>query len=68
MPLRRLGLFVSSVVGGAVCLVLPSLSQGWVAGHIARFPHGVDFIPGSSPSNLSSKGDWEHAAQDTIAS
>lgn len=68
LPLRRLGVFVSAVAGIVLCLVLPSLSQRWVAGHIARFPHGVDFIPDSSPSNLSSKGDWEHAAQDTIAS
>lgn len=66
--LGRFGMFASAGAGIVVCLVLPSVTSGWVAGHIHRFPLGVDFIPDSSPSNLSSRGDWEHAAQATITS
>jgi hypothetical protein len=68
LPFRRAGLYVSALAGVAVCIALPSVSKTWIAGHIHRFPHGIDFIPDSSPSNLSNRGDWEHAAQDTIAS
>lgn len=66
--LRRFGIYLAAAAGIVVCLVLPRLSQSWVAGHIARFPYGIDFIKDSSVSNLASRGDWEHAAQDTIAS
>jgi len=48
--------------------VLPGLSHGWIGRHERRFPIGVDFIPDGSASNLSSRGDWEHAAQDTVRS
>jgi hypothetical protein len=51
-----------------VCLVLPHLSSGWIAGHEERFPEGIDFIPDSSTSNLSNRGEWEAAAQKTIES
>jgi hypothetical protein len=66
--LRRFGIYLAAAAGIVVCLVLPGISQGWVARHIARFPYGIDFVKDSDPSNLSSRGDWEHAAQATIVS
>jgi hypothetical protein len=68
LPLRRFGTYLPAVAGIVVCLVLPSLSRGWIARHGRRFHFGMDFIPDSSTSNLSSRGEWEHAAQSTIAS
>ena len=68
LPLRRLGIYLVAVTGIAVCLVLPHLSHGWVPRHVRRFPLGMDFLKDSDPSNLSSKGEWESAAQDTIGS
>ncbi|MBV8562777.1 MAG: hypothetical protein JOZ56_06770 [Actinobacteria bacterium] len=65
---RRFGVYLVSVAGIVCCLVLPGLSQGWIAGHTARFPLGVDFIKDSDPSNLSTKGEWEKAAQATVTS
>jgi hypothetical protein len=66
--LRRHGIYPVAAVGIVVCLVLPGLSQGWVAGHIKRFPIGVDLVKDNDPSNLASRGEWEHSAQATIAS
>lgn len=66
--LRRFGIYLVSAAGIAVCLALPGMSQGWIAGHERRFPLGIDFVKDSSPSNLSNRGDWEHAAQATIVS
>jgi len=68
LPLRRYGLYASAVAGIVLCLVLPPVSHGWIARHESRFPLGMDFVKDSDPSNLSSRGEWEHAAQDTIAS
>jgi hypothetical protein len=66
LPLRRYGVFVTAVAGVVMCIVMPRLSQRWIPGHVARFPLGMDFIPDKSPSNLSSRGEWEQAAQATI--
>ena len=33
-----------------------------------RYPQGIDFVRDSDPSNLSSRGEWEHAAQSTVTS
>jgi len=66
--LRRFGIYLVSAVGIAVCLVLPHLSSSWIAGHEERFPQGIDFIPDNSTSNLSSRGEWEAAAQKTVES
>lgn len=66
--LRRWGIYPVAVVGIVVCLVLPGVSQGWVAGHIKRFPIGVDLVKDNDPSNLASRGEWEHSAQATITS
>lgn len=68
LPLRRYGVYVSAAAGIVVCLVLPSLSHGWIGRHERRFPLGMDFVKDSNASNLSSRGQWEHAAQDTIVS
>lgn len=68
LPLRRYGVYASAVAGIVVCLVLPSLSHGWIGRHERRFPLGMDFVKDSNASNLSSRGQWEHAAQDTIVS
>ena len=66
--LRRHGIYLAAVAGIVVCAVLPGLSHGWIGRHERRFPIGVDFISDRSPSNLSSRGDWEQAAQDTVRS
>jgi hypothetical protein len=68
MLVGRLGIYLPTAAGIVVCLVLPGLSDNWVARHTARFPIGVDFIKDSDPSNLSSKGEWEQAAQSTVVS
>ena len=68
LPLRRFGVFVSAAAGIVLCFVLPPLSKRWIPGHIRRFPFGMDFIPDTSPSNLSSRGEWEAAAHATIVS
>ncbi len=68
LPLRRFGVVASAGAGIVVCLVLPSVSKGWIGRHERRFPFGMDFVRDSSASNLSSHGEWERAAQDTISS
>jgi len=65
---RRFGVYLPAAAGIVLCLVLPSVSHGWIARHERRFPQGIDFIPDASTSNLSSRGEWEHAAQTTITS
>jgi hypothetical protein len=68
LALRRYGVYLSAAAGIVVCLVLPALSHSWIARHERRFPRGVDFISDRSASNLSSRGEWEHAAQSTVSS
>jgi len=68
LPLRRHGIFASALAGIALCLALPPISHGWIARHAARFPQGMDFLRDSDPSNLSSHGEWEEAAQSTVSS
>jgi hypothetical protein len=68
LGLRRHGIYVAAVAGIVICALLPGLSHGWIARHERRFPLGIDFIPDSDSSNLSSRGEWEHAAQATITS
>ena len=68
LALRRYGVYLSGAAGIVVCLVLPGVSHSWIARHERRFPRGVDFIPDGSSSNLSTRGEWEHAAQATVAS
>jgi LPXTG-motif cell wall-anchored protein len=68
MLLRRLGVYLPAAAGIAVCLVMPGLSQPWVARHTARFPIGIDFVKDTDPSNLSTRGEWERTAQETVTS
>ena len=68
LPLRRHGVYASALAGIALCLALPPISHGWIARHTARFPLGMDFVRDSNPSNLSSRGEWESAAQSTVSS
>jgi hypothetical protein len=68
LVLKRHGIYLAAAAGIVVCLVSPGLSHGWIGRHERRFPLGVDFIPDKSPSNLSSRGEWEHAAQVTVTS
>jgi hypothetical protein len=68
LPLRRHGLYLSAIAGAALCFAIPPIAHGWIGRHERRFPIGMDFVKDSSPSNLSSRGDWEHAAYDTIVS
>jgi hypothetical protein len=66
--LGRYGLFLPAAAGVVVCLLLPGISNGWIPRHERRFPQGIDFVRDSDPSNLSSRGEWEHAAQSTVSS
>jgi hypothetical protein len=68
LALKRHGIYLAAAAGIVVCAVLPGLSHSWMDDHERRFPIGVDFIRDGNPSNLSSRGDWEHAAQDTVTS
>lgn len=68
MLVRRVGVSLPAIAGIVYCLVLPGVSAGWIARHERRFPLGVDFIKDNSPSNLSNRGEWEHAAQATVTS
>jgi hypothetical protein len=68
VAVRRVGVYGPAAAGALMCLLMPMVSRGWVARHIHRFPHGMDFLRDSDPSNLSSRGEWEQAAQATIVS
>lgn len=68
LALKRQGIYLPAVAGIVCCLLLPGISRGWLVRHERRFPFGMDFIPDGSASNLSSRGEWEHAAQATVTS
>jgi hypothetical protein len=68
LALRRHGVYPAAAAGIVVSLVLPSLSDGWIARHSARFPLGIDFVKDSDPSNYLNRGEWEQSAQHTITS
>ena len=68
LALRRHGVYLAAVAGIVCCAILPGISNGWIGRHERRFPLGVDFVKDSDPSNLSSRGEWEHAAQATVTS
>lgn len=68
MLLKRHGVYLAAAAGIVCSLLLPGISNGWIARHERRFPVGMDFIKDSDPSNLSSRGEWEHAAQATVTS
>lgn len=68
MLLGRLGMYLPALAAIVVGLLMPGISQPWVARHTARFPLGVDFVKASDPSNLIGRGDWERSAQATVVS
>ncbi|HET8892956.1 MAG TPA: hypothetical protein VFM96_02510 [Gaiellaceae bacterium] len=68
LALKRHGVYLAAVAGIVCCLLLPGISNGWLARHERRFPLGMDFLKDSDPSNLSSRGEWEHIAQSTVTS
>ncbi|HEY4433600.1 MAG TPA: hypothetical protein VGM99_04285 [Candidatus Cybelea sp.] len=68
LAVRRISFYGAAAAGVAICVLLPRVSHGWIARHTERFPLGMDFLKDSDPSNLSSKGEWEQAAQATIVS
>jgi hypothetical protein len=65
---RRGGLYVVCGAAIAISLLLPHRLDTWTARHTRRFPLGVDLIRDASPSNLSSRGEWEQTARDTVIS
>lgn len=65
---RRGGLYVVSAAAIAISLLLPRDLDTWTARHTRRFPLGVDLIKDADPSNLSSRGEWEQNARDTVVS
>jgi hypothetical protein len=65
---RRGGIYVVSGAAIALSLLLPRDLDTWTARHTRRFPFGVDLIKDVSPSNLSSRGEWEQNARDTVIS
>ena len=68
LALKRQGVYLPAAAGIVCCLLLPGISHGWIGRHERRFPLGMDFLKDSNPSNLSSRGEWEHAAQATVTS
>jgi len=65
---RRGGAYVVSAAAITLSLLLPHRLDTWAARHTRRFPIGVDLIKDSDPSNLSSRGEWESSARDTVLS
>ena len=65
---RRGGLYVVSGAAIVISLLLPHDLGAWTARHTRRFPLGVDLIKDADPSNLSSRGEWEQNAHDTVIS
>jgi hypothetical protein len=65
---RRGGIYVVSGAAIAISLLLPRDLDTWTARHTRRFPLGVDLIKDADPSNLSSRGEWEQNARDTVIS
>ena len=65
---RRGGLYVVSGAAIAISLLLPHRLDAWTVRHTRRFPIGVDLIKDSSNSNLTSQGEWERNAHDTVIS
>ncbi len=65
---RRGGTYVVAAAAVALAVVLPDRLDVWARRHTTRFPLGVDLVPDSDPSDLSSRGEWEHNARETAFS
>ena len=66
--LRRVGLYVVCVAAIVEALGLLVRLGTWEEHHTTRYPFGEDLYPDSSTSSLTSKGQWEHNAADTVHS
>ena len=63
------GFYVSCVASIVIAMAVVHKTATWESHHTARFPNGVDLIPGSNAaSNLWDPGQWEKEARDTALS
>jgi hypothetical protein len=62
------GLYVTCLASVVDALLLTVRLGRWERHHTARFPFGEDMIPDSSTSSLTTRGQWEHQAADTVRS
>jgi hypothetical protein len=65
---RRWGIYISLAAALVICLVLPLPLDTYVNRHTERFRYGADFVRDSNPANVSSRGEWEAAAKETVIS
>ncbi len=64
-----LGFYVSCLAAIVVAMAVVHDTATWQRHHTARFPNGVDLIPGSNAaSNQWDPGQWEQEARDTALS
>jgi hypothetical protein len=64
-----LGFYVSCVSGCLIAMAVVHKTATWERHHTARYPWGVDLIPGTnSPSNQWDRGEWEQEARATALS
>ena len=65
----RLGFYVSCVAAIAIAMAVVHKTAIWERHHTARYPWGVDLIPGTNPaSNQWDPGQWEAEARATALS
>jgi hypothetical protein len=62
------GLYVTCLAAVVDGLLLTVRLGRWERHHTARFPFGEDLIPDGSTSSLTTRGQWEHQAADTVRS
>lgn len=63
------GFYISCVASIAIAMAVVHKTAIWERHHTARFPYGVDLIPGfESQSNQWSAGQWEAEARSTALS
>jgi ribose/xylose/arabinose/galactoside ABC-type transport system permease subunit len=67
LVLGRWGVYAPLVAALVMCILLPSVAGHYTAGHARRFPLGMDYLPDTSASNTSSRGEWEKAAHDSVS-
>jgi hypothetical protein len=64
-----LGWYIACAAGIVEALACAHRVSTWAAHHVARFPWGVDLIPGTnSASNQYDPGEWEKIARETALS
>jgi hypothetical protein len=62
------GFYVACIAGIVDAMAVVHKTKIWAVHHTARFPFGVDLIPGSSISNRYDPGEWEAQARQTALS